>query len=89
MKIVDAGSGVIVKANDDVPFAHSGIPRRAVSLERHDLDSAISGILKHALDNRSVSGDTDRPFTEVKKGELLNEYPTARIEAPGDRYRNG
>src|SRR2546430_13061435 len=43
MKIIDAGSRMIVKANNYVSFAHPTFSCRAVTLERYDQDSAFNG----------------------------------------------
>src|SRR5712664_869230 len=42
MKIINAGSRVIVKAHNNIAFAHPSIPGRAVSLERYNQDSALN-----------------------------------------------
>jgi hypothetical protein len=63
MKIIDPGSWVIVKADNDVAFTHSGVPCRAVSLERDNQDSAFNGKFVVAHDTpreRNVlSGQSD------------------------------
>src|SRR6266849_5455318 len=42
MKIIDASSRLIVKAHNNIAFAHPSIPGRAVSLERYNQDSALN-----------------------------------------------
>src|SRR5713226_4427511 len=43
MKIIDARSRLVVKANNDVSLVHSTFSCRAVPLERHNQDSALNG----------------------------------------------
>ena len=68
MKIIDAGSRVIVKANNDVSFAQSSVPCRAVSLERDNQDSAFNGkfVVAHdtARERNVLSGQADITATD-------------------------
>src|SRR4030095_9126188 len=87
MKIVDARTRVIVKAHDDVPFAQSGIPCRAVCLKGHDEDPALNGEVIEAHDpagkRNSLSGHayvtaTDSPVANQTAGNKLGGVNRSR-----------
>src|SRR5216683_1956159 len=90
MKIVDAGSRVIVKADNDVPFAQSGIPCRAVYLKRHNKDSGLNVKVIVADDTarkRNVlSGQADITATDftVAKQTAGNELGCINRSGEGD-----
>src|SRR2546422_11635670 len=50
MKVIDAGSWVLVKTDNDVAFAYSGVPCRAIRFERYNQDSAFNGKIVVAHD---------------------------------------
>ena len=63
VKIVDAGSRVIVKADNDVPFPQSSIPCRAFVFERHNQNSTFNGqvVIAHdtARQRNVLAGQAD------------------------------
>src|SRR2546422_4625179 len=90
MKIIDAGSRVIVKANNDVPFAHSTFSCRAVTLEGYNQDSALDGkvIVAHdsARKRNVLSGKTYITATDltVANQPAGNELGSVNRGSKGD-----
>src|SRR5881394_3682901 len=74
MKIINACRRLIVKANDDVPFAQSSIPCRAVTLERHNEDSALNGKLIVAHDSaRKRNILSGQPYVTATHFTIANQ----------------
>src|SRR6267143_1519429 len=87
MKIIDACSRVIVKGNNDVPFAQSSIPCGAVPLERYNKDSALNVkviVANNSARKRNVlAGQADITATDFTVANQTAGNELGRINRSG------